>query len=167
MNFSKLGNKYVLLDLIGIGGMAEVYRCKLTGEKGFEKIIVLKKLLSQVANDSEVVSNFIDEARLAAYLQHENIAHIYDFGEIDGNYFITMEYLFGKDLFTVIQRAKESGQPIPADIALYIAAQICAGMDYADVDPVANFRANSMPPPKRILISLASLIRSRPEVQRC
>lgn len=130
-NYSQLGNKYILLDLLGIGGMAEVYRCKLVGQQGFEKIIVLKKLLSEAAKDKELVTNFIDEARLAALLQHENIGHVYDFGEIDGNYFIAMEYLFGKDLFNIVQRAKEKDQSVDVEPALFITAKICEGMGYA------------------------------------
>ncbi len=127
----KTGNKYILLDRIGIGGMAEVYRCKLIRQKGFEKIIVLKKLLPHVAQDKEIVDNFIDEARLAALLQHENIISIYDFGELDGSYFIAMEYLFGKDLHTIMQRAKEINVPMDVGRSLRIAAKICAGMEYA------------------------------------
>lgn len=130
-NYSQLGNKYILLDLLGIGGMAEVYRCKLVGQQGFEKIIVLKKLQSEAVKDKELVANFIDEARLAALLQHENIGHVYDFGEIDGNYFIAMEYLFGKDLFTIVQRAKEKKGHVDVEPALAIISKICEGMGYA------------------------------------
>ncbi|MDJ0623861.1 MAG: protein kinase, partial [Desulfocapsaceae bacterium] len=130
-NFSQLGTKYILLDLLGIGGMAEVYRCKLVGQQGFEKIIVLKKLLSEAAKDQERVANFIDEARLAALLQHENIGHVYDFGEIDGNYFIAMEYLFGKDLFTIVQQTKQNNKSIDIEPALFITSKICEGMGYA------------------------------------
>ena len=126
-----LGNKYIFLDLIGVGGMAEVYRCKLSGQKGFEKIVVLKRLLPQVTHDTAIVDNFIDEARLSALLQHENIAHVFDFGELDGNYFIAMEYLFGKDLHTIINQAKESGKPIGVENSLLIASKICEGMEYA------------------------------------
>ncbi len=128
---SQLGNKYVILDLIGAGGMSEVYRCKLLGRQGFEKIIVLKKLLSQMSEDQELVSNFIDEAKLAAHLEHENIAHIFDFGEIDGNYFMAMEYLFGKDLHTISQRAKAKAKTIGVENSLFIASKICQGMEYA------------------------------------
>jgi serine/threonine protein kinase len=127
----QLGNKYTLLDLIGVGGMAEVYRCKLSGQKGFEKIIVLKKLLPQVAQDTVLVESFIDEARLAALLQHENIVHIYDFGELDGSYFIAMEYLFGKDLYSITQKARESGKPLGIENCLLITSKICEGMEYA------------------------------------
>jgi serine/threonine protein kinase len=128
---SQLGNKYIFLNLIGVGGMAEVYRCKLSGQKGFEKIVALKKLLPQVAQDTVIVENFIDEARIAALLQHENIVHIYDFGELDGSYFIAMEYLFGKDLYSIIQRSKETGNPIGIENSLLIASKICEGMQYA------------------------------------
>lgn len=124
-------SKYTLLDLIGTGGMAEVYRAKLVGQRGFEKPLVIKQLLADVAGDDEVVAHFIDEARLAALLQHENIACVYDFGEQDGNYFIAMEYLFGKDLHTVMGQAKGCSCTVGVSQALYVAAQICAGMDYA------------------------------------
>ncbi len=127
----KLGNKYTLLDLIGTGGMAEVFKGKLSGAEGFEKPVVLKKLLSQFAHDPEIVAHFISEAKLAALLQHENIAQIYDFGELDGSYFIAMEYLFGKDLQSVLQRARELNDPMGVELALYIVAKICEGMEYA------------------------------------
>lgn len=127
----QLSDKYLLLDRIGTGGMAEVHRCKMSGTMGFEKLIVIKKLLPQFAGDKEVVSQFISEARLAALLQHENIAYVYDFGEINGNYFIAMEYLFGKDLQSILQRAGEMALPLSAEQALFIATKICEGMEYA------------------------------------
>ncbi len=127
----KLGNKYTLLDLIGTGGMAEVFKGKLSGAEGFEKLVVLKKLLSQFAHDSEIVAHFISEAKLAALLQHENIAQVYDFGELEGSYFIAMEYLLGKDLHSVMQRARELNDPMGVEQALYIVAKICEGMEYA------------------------------------
>lgn len=111
--------------------MAEVYRAKLVGRLGFEKPLVIKQLLADVAGDPDVVTNFIDEARLAALLQHENIACIYDFGEQNGRYFIAMEYLFGKDLHNAMAQLKGHGGTIGVTLALYIAAQICAGMEYA------------------------------------
>ncbi|MFH0781909.1 MAG: protein kinase [Pseudomonadota bacterium] len=127
----KLGTKYTLLELIGMGGMAEVFKGKLSGAEGFEKIVVIKKLFPQFAQDREIVSHFIAEAKLAALLQHENIAQIYDFGELDGNFFIAMEYLIGKDLHTVIQRAKELQLPLGTAQALFITAKILEGMEYA------------------------------------
>ena len=127
----QLGDKYVLLDLLGIGGMAEVYRAKLLGDEGFEKQIVIKKLLPQVARDQEMVHHFIGEAKLAALLQHENIAATYDFGEIDGEFFLAMEYLFGTDLHALLQRTRELGITLEPKYCLMIGSQICEGMEYA------------------------------------
>lgn len=127
----ELDRKYTLLDLIGTGGMAEVYRAKLVGQQGFEKPLVIKQLLADVAGDREVVENFIDEAKLAAFLHHENIACVYDFGNMDGSYFIAMEYLFGKDLHSVMAKARSVQRPVSVPLALHIASQICSGMDYA------------------------------------
>ena len=126
-----VGQKYQLLDRIGTGGMAEVYRSRMFGAMGFEKQVVIKKLLPHIAAHPEMVAQFIGEARLAALLQHENIACVYDFGEMDGSYFIAMEYLFGKDLHSFMQRVAETGGHIDLQIALVIALKLCEGMEYA------------------------------------
>ena len=84
--------KYQLLDKIATGGMAELYRAKLTGAEGFEKLIAIKKILPHLSCEGELVKAFIDEAKLAALLQHENIVQIYDFGNLEGEYFIHLVY---------------------------------------------------------------------------
>jgi len=127
----KFGEKYVLYDLLGIGGMAEVYRAKLLRDKGFEKQVVIKRLLPQIAKDREMVDLFIGEARLAALLQHENIAATYDFGEIDQAFFLAMEYLAGVDLYTFLQKSRELGRPVDVAQAVFVVMKICEGMDYA------------------------------------
>ena len=127
----KLGNKYTLLDLIGTGGMAEVYKGRLSGAEGFEKLVVIKRLIGGASKDKEIISHFISEAKLSALLQHENIAQTYDFGELDGSYFIAMEYLSGKDLHSVLQRGRELGAPMAIAQALFVTAKICEGMEYA------------------------------------
>lgn len=129
--FRQLGNKYTLQSLIGVGGMAEVYKAKLSGAEGFEKCVVIKKLFPQFAKDPEIVRHFIAEAKLAALLQHEHIAQVYDFGELDGSYFIAMEYLAGRDLHSVIQRAREMNLHLDLPQALFITARVCEGMEYA------------------------------------
>lgn len=126
----RLGNKYILLDLLGTGGMAEVFRGKLVGDKGFEKLIVIKQLFAHVAKETELVEHFTSEARLAALLQHENIATIYDFGKADGRYFMAMEYLFGKDLQAVIQAAN-TDKSFKPHYALMITLKVCEAMGYA------------------------------------
>lgn len=123
--------KYILLDRIAVGGMAEVFRGKLTGEKGFEKLIVVKKMLPHMTEDPGMVAHFIDEAKLAALLQHENIIHVYDFGETDGSYFMAMEYLFGKDLKSILAKSSQIDLPIGVERSLLIASQICEGLEYA------------------------------------
>lgn len=124
--------KYLLLDRIARGGMAELYRGKIVGAQGFEKIVAIKKILPHLVDQEEFVKAFIDEARLAAFLQHPNIVQIYDFGEMAETYFISMEYLAGVDLRTVLKKAKDEAKPLKLALSLfYILPQICYGMHYA------------------------------------
>lgn len=123
--------KYWLTDRIAVGGMAELYRGKISGEEGFEKAVAVKKILPHLATEQEAVSYFIDEARLAALLQHPNVVQIYDFGRLEDTYFIAMEYLFGKDLKTVLHSAGQRGMPLSLENLLYIASGVCSGLDYA------------------------------------
>lgn len=124
-----LGDRYQLLELLGVGGMAEVYRARMAGPEGFAKTVVIKRLLPQFARDPEIVAQFVGEARLAALLHHDNIADIYDFGESQSSYYIAMEYLVGRDLHTVLRQVAGSGLGLAP--ALFVAAAICAGMEYA------------------------------------
>ncbi|MBN1849268.1 MAG: protein kinase [Deltaproteobacteria bacterium] len=123
--------KYLLLGRLAHGGMAELYRAKLIGAEGFEKLIAIKMILPHLAEEENLIKSFIEEAKLAAYLQHQNIVQIYDFGSVDGAYYIAMEYLYGKDLKLVIKRAKEKKAPLSLEMVLYIATQVCAGLAYA------------------------------------
>ncbi len=123
--------KYQLLDKIAIGGMAELFRAKLTGAQGFEKLIAVKKILPNLSREANLVTAFIDEAKLAALLHHENIIQIYDFGSMDDQYFIAMEYLFGKDLRTITRTARAKELALGLENILYIITRICAGLDYS------------------------------------
>ena len=123
--------KYWLTDRIAVGGMAELYRGKISGDEGFEKAVAVKKILPHLAAEQDAVNYFIDEARLAALLQHPNIAQIYDFGRLEDSYFIAMEYLFGKDLKTILNAAEERNMPLSLENVLHIASRICSGLDYA------------------------------------
>jgi serine/threonine protein kinase/Flp pilus assembly protein TadD len=122
--------KYELLRKIGAGGMAEVFKAKLTGEHGFEKLVAIKRILPHLSHDPDFLSMFMEEARLAALLSHQNIVQIYDFGNVDGTYFICMEYLRGNNLRTLLQKAG-AGRPLPLPCSLTIASRICAGIEYA------------------------------------
>ena len=123
--------KYQLLDRIAVGGMAELFRAKLTGAQGFEKLIAIKMILPNLSTEENLVTAFIDEAKLAALLHNENIIQIYDFGSMDDQYFIAMEYLFGKDLRTIIRTAREKDLALGMENILYIMSRICAGLDYS------------------------------------
>lgn len=123
--------KFLLLDRIARGGMAELCRAKIIGAQGFEKLVAIKKILPHLADQEDFVSAFIDEARLAAFLHHRNIVQIFDFGEMAGGYFISMEYLSGKPLRTLMNCAGKSEARLPLGMVLFIIAEICAGLDYA------------------------------------
>ncbi len=123
--------KYQLLDKIAVGGMAELYRAKLTGAEGFEKLIAIKKILPNLSEEENLITSFIDEAKLAALLHHENIVQIYDFGSMDDEYFIAMEFIFGKDLRTIRQTAKQREMTLSMENILHIVSRICAGLDYS------------------------------------
>ena len=123
--------KYLILDKIATGGMAELYKAKITSVEGFEKLVAIKKILPSLTEDKNLVSMFIDEAKLAALLTHQNIVQIYDLGSTEGAYFIAMEYIHGKDLRVLATKAKERNLPLPLEYALYITCRICSGLDYS------------------------------------
>jgi serine/threonine protein kinase len=123
--------KYLLLDKIATGGMAQLYRAKIIGIEGFEKLIAIKMILPHFAKEKDLINSFIDEAKLAALLNHQNIIQIYDFGNVEESYFISMEYLFGKDLRAVWTKSKDDNKPLPLEHALYIMSRVCAGLAYA------------------------------------
>ncbi|OYV97485.1 MAG: hypothetical protein B7Z62_05930, partial [Deltaproteobacteria bacterium 37-65-8] len=123
--------KYLLLEKLATGGMAQLYRAKIIGVEGFEKFIAIKQILPHLAHEEELITSFIDEAKLAALLNHQNIVQIYDFGSMENSYFITMEFLFGKDLRAVNAKAREKGTPVSLENALYLISKVCAGLDYA------------------------------------
>ncbi len=123
--------EYLLLNRIARGGMAELYKAKILGEQGFEKLVAVKKILSHLTGEKDLIASFIDEAKLAAFLQHENIVQIYDFGSIGGDYVIVMEYLPGKNLQTILAKSKENDSPLSLENILYVTSRICDGLDYS------------------------------------
>jgi serine/threonine protein kinase len=123
--------KYYLLDKVATGGMAEVFRAKHFGHSGFEKVLVIKRILAHWAEDPEFVEMFIDEAKLSVQLNHPNIAQIYDFGKIETHYFIAMEAVEGRDLKTLMRRLAERGERMPVELACYILHAVAKGLDYA------------------------------------
>ncbi|MEO8846380.1 MAG: protein kinase [Kofleriaceae bacterium] len=126
----KLG-KYDLIRQIAIGGMAELYLARTVGIEGFEKLVVIKRILPQFATHANFVNMFLNEARLAATLHHPNVAQVYDIGVEDGDYFFAMEYVHGEDLERIASTSHEHGVPLSLDAALTLVAGLCAGLHYA------------------------------------
>lgn len=124
------GEKYVLVEHIATGGMAEIYRAHYAGIEGFAKELVVKTLREEFAARPEVVGMFLDEARVAATLTHSNVVHTYDLGEIDGEYFIAMELLKGEELVNVMRRSHQVGRPLPLELSIGIIMQSCEGLHY-------------------------------------
>ena len=96
--------KYYLLERINVGGMAEVFKAKTFGVEGFERLLAVKRILPNIAEDEEFITMFIDEAKIAVQLQHANIAQIFDLGKVDDSYFIALEYVNGRDLRSIFDR---------------------------------------------------------------
>ncbi|MDC0709690.1 protein kinase [Stigmatella sp. ncwal1] len=123
--------KYLLLDRINIGGMAEVWRGKQFGASGFERLVAIKRILPNIAEDDEFISMFIDEAKISVQLTHANIGQIFELGQITSSYFIAMEYIPGKDMRAIFDRCRKKGEPAPIPLVAYCVSKMCEGLDYA------------------------------------
>ncbi len=122
---------YDILGLIARGGMAEIYKAKKKGVKGFEKIIAIKKILSGYGEDDRYIEMFVDEAKIAAELTHPNIVQIHDLGKKDDYYFIAMEYVQGKDLREIARKLQESGLSFPEELAIHLIIKILTALNFA------------------------------------
>jgi serine/threonine protein kinase/CheY-like chemotaxis protein len=123
--------QYILQEHIATGGMAEVYKARMMGMEGFQKTVAIKRILPHLTDNDEFVSMFIDEAKLAAQLNHNNIIHIYDLGKIDRSHYIAMEYIEGRDLRSILQNLRERDEAMPIPLALYITTLLASALDYA------------------------------------
>jgi serine/threonine protein kinase len=122
---------YQLVDRVAIGGMAEVFKAKRAGVEGFEKVVAVKRILPHLSENKEFLDMFVDEAKMVAGLAHPNIVQIFDLGRIDKSYYIAMEYVHGRDLRTIMRRAREKGLRMPLDLSLRVVGQVCAALEYA------------------------------------
>jgi len=111
--------------------MAEIYLARASGIQGFEKYVVLKRILPQFAANHELIRMFLQEAKLAAILDHANIAQVHDIGEQDGVFFFTMEYLHGEDARRIMKEIGARGEMIPLEHAVHIVIDAAAGVHFA------------------------------------
>ena len=127
----RLFGKYTLIAKLASGGMGEIYLARLDGVAGFEKIVVIKRVLPHLASSQKYVVMLLDEARIAARLSHPNICQVYELGEVDGEYYIAMEYLEGIAMLELFRRMAKQKQHLSPRLVASIIAQACEGLHAA------------------------------------
>jgi serine/threonine protein kinase len=127
--------KYVLVDRIATGGMAEIFKAKSFSHGGFESLLVIKRILPHIGDNAEFIEMFQDEAKVSVALQHPNIVRIFDFGRIQsGNvahWFIVMECVDGKDVRNLLRKLARRKEFMPPELSAYVALEACKGLFYA------------------------------------
>jgi len=124
--------RYLLLDQLGEGGMAQVYTAVTFGAEGFRRTFVVKRLRAELTRDPAVVAQFIDEANLGSTLVHSNVIPVFDFGKVGDEFYLAQEYILGRDLGRVTARMMERQQrPIPPATVLYVASETLLALEYA------------------------------------
>ncbi len=122
--------RYLLVQRLSRGGMGEIFLAK-HGLAGFEKLAVIKKVLSHLAADAQFISRFVDEAQVAIKLQHVNIAQVFEVGRVGDEYFLALEYVEGRDLRRTLSLLGHRKQRLPVDLALFIGRELANGLAYA------------------------------------
>src|SRR5580765_1845650 len=123
--------RYVLLERIGVGGMAEVFRAVMPGADGWRRTFVVKRILAELSQTGDFVEMFVREARIGALLNHPNIVQMYDFGNVEGNYFLAMEYLRGRDLSAVLRMLRRAEGLCPIPVAAFVVREVAECLGYA------------------------------------
>ncbi|HEY0711178.1 MAG TPA: serine/threonine-protein kinase, partial [Polyangia bacterium] len=123
--------RYTLTERLALGGMAEVFKAKISAAHGFEKQLVIKRILPNLAADRTFVSMFIDEAKLTAQLIHPKIVQVIDFGEVKGQYFIALEFIDGFDALALLRGSAGKQIRLPMPICMFIAMEVLDALDYA------------------------------------
>ena len=156
--------RYELLDRIGVGGMAEIFRGKAVAAGGFEKPVAIKRILPNLSQDRRFVELLIAEAKVLSLLKHRNIVQIFDVGlGDDGKYFLVMEFVDGKDLGAVQRALEAKRRRIPFDLVLHVGAEICEALEHAHVSRGPDGRPMSLVhrdvSPSNVLLSRAGEIK--------
>jgi serine/threonine protein kinase len=132
--------RYALVELIGRGGMAEVWKAYVSGAGGFQRKLVVKRILPHLARDQSFVKMFLSEARLSARLSHPNIVHVYDLGEESGEYFMAMEYVDGQSLTGILRSLIRQQRQVPVGFAVAVVRDVCRALGYAHALVDEQFR---------------------------
>lgn len=123
--------RWEIIKRLGSGGMADVYLARSRGEAGFEKLVAVKVMHPHLARNERAVDHFLDEARLAARIDHPNVVQIQDLGKIGNDYVIVMEYVDGVDLEKLLASARAAQRQVPIDVGLAILCRVCDGLNAA------------------------------------
>ena len=123
--------KYLLLERIAVGGMAEVFVAKAFGVEGFERLLAIKKILPTMGEDAEFIRMFVDEARIAVQLAHANIVQVLELGKHEERLYIAMEYVSGRDLRQLMERFRKRQEAMPLPQVCLIVAEVCEALDHA------------------------------------
>ena len=162
MTVTEIG-RYRLVRLVARGGMGELWLATVDGVGGWRRRVALKRVLPDLEGDDEFLARFIDEARIAAGLSHGNIVPVFDMGEADGELYLAMEYVDGSDLRRILKTLAADGDRMPERIALFIAAELCAGLGYAhdkrDEHGVPQRIVHRDVSPSNVLVSRAGDVR--------
>ena len=154
---------YLLVDKIATGGMAELFKARQKGLEGFSRIVAIKRILPHLAANQDFVTMFIDEAKLAAQLNHPNVCHIYDLGKMEDSYFIAMEYVEGKDLRAILKDLEPRKRLMPIRVVVYIAQKVADALQYAhtakDVDGRPMVLVHRDISPQNILIATNGVVK--------
>src|SRR6266545_1152051 len=126
----RIFGRYLLVERLSRGGMGEIFLAR-HGLSGFEKLVVIKKVLPHLAADREFLTRFIDEAKVAVNLQHANVAQVYEVGRVNDEYFLALEYVSGSDLRATMALLAARRQAMPVELALFIAREAANGLAYA------------------------------------
>ena len=123
--------RYTLIERLAIGGMAEIYRAKVSGIGGFEKPVAIKRMLPQYGSDRGYIDMLLDEARIMAALDHANVVQILDVGQVGAQYYLAMELVDGLDLYRILRTLHERGVQLPAEAAAFIVREVLTGLHHA------------------------------------
>jgi serine/threonine-protein kinase len=119
---------YEILELVGVGGMAEAFRARARGPGGHQRELIIKQILPHLAEDAEFIRGFVDEAKILGMIDHPNVVRVYDFGLHGERHFLALEYLDGPTMAEILATVRRRGGQIPLPIALHLVREVCRGL---------------------------------------
>jgi serine/threonine-protein kinase len=155
--------RYILIERLGVGGMAEVFRALATGPGLFRRQVVIKRILPQFSHESRFIRMFMDEATISGRLQHPNIVQVHDFGEEDNAFFLVMEHVHGAVLMDILTRLKHANRLMPTNVVAEIGRQACLGLAHAhtlaDADGTPLNIVHRDISPSNLMVSFAGAVK--------